>query len=232
MTVTPENLTIQDIEYYTQLPRDKWHGNCPTTSNAAHEMLLANPANPHFRRVYGHYTGDVCDDGYWAHRSGLPFQAHWWLISEDGTIVDVSRWSFLNREPSVAIIKPDDPRYAEYDEGGNSFRQVLRTRVSPPPKAELEDKLQALSLKKTEVVEVVLQALIPEAPVTVDRALNLVVLTTAQMFWISGVNYNAAPEAIARLYAIFENAGRGALIPIDNMRRAKFEYPHFFKDGQ
>ena len=204
--------------------------------------------------VYGHWLGPVHRKSHFAKRNkALPFIQHGWILLEDGTVLDATRWVFEARKPYLYEgVEPDDFSVDRcencemleeehvvlhdngscgafkkprwpYDEGGNKWREAMQVRPAPKPKA----KDQRLTLKLSTDVAAFVSALIGQVDGT-----NV---TKDQIFWLANLPYQKlasklGPGAVGEIYEAICAAGDAVgesyfieFIPIDNRTKAKHE---------
>ncbi len=190
--MNPEDLTIEAIEEYYELPAEKWHGRCSELAHAAIGVLEQG----HY--AYGHYLGHVDPDGHWGDR-GL--HRHGWVLLDDGRIVDPTRWSFENVKPYIYIGDND----ADYDEGGNRLRGAL---ARPCPSAK-DGELANLE-------EVMASAMLFEHLTSTPFA----EMTRAQAVWVANLSYADLGFAVASIYETLITNGMKVFIPVDNYNMA------------
>jgi hypothetical protein len=203
--MSPEQLTISDLEAVTGPPAT-WEGQCYGVACALAKLVEGEA-------VYGHYLGPVANTGYWSAHAHRPFIPHGWVLLDDGRILDPTRWSFLAVEPELAVIDENDPRYSEYDEGGDTWRTCLR---GPCPE---------LRTGSTYTLE-----LSPE----LDQWVTMILptgfdadeLSAPQIAWLANLPYKELGPHAGELYSAIANAGpyAKAFIPLDNRRRAAREF--------
>lgn len=217
-TIAPESLTVADIERAARMPASTWHGNCYGLACVAAQLL----GEPH-AAVYGHYLGEVDQDGYWAGRVDAPFQQHGWVLLADGRVLDPTRWSFENVAPYIFVSAA--PKHPDYDEGGNAWRQSL---MRPPPKRNEkwgtgEKRLYSLRLAP-EVATLIASMLGPsEVDLDIKGKGSTVTCTTDQVFWLANAAYDAYGEHVFAVYSEICRTYGSPAIPIDNQRRAERE---------
>lgn len=151
------------------------------------------------RCVYGHFKGERTPEGAFPYRS-TPFVQHGWLKLPGGKVWDPTRWAFTTKEP-MAWIGPD----SAYDEGGNDYR--MATLGDPPPFTAGDHELELKGLADTTIAW--LKSLFGNEPPTV--------LSNHQVFYLG----NLPPDRIMEPRSVYEalaEAGRGAVVPIDNER--------------
>jgi hypothetical protein len=197
-----KNITFEAIEIAAGVRVKNWHGKCYTIACSAIRTGLIKG-----RAVYGHYLGKINLQGYWgvqAPASG--FVRHGWVVLKNKSIFDPTRWSFENVEPYFAIIKPDDPRYNDYDEGGNRLRARFER---PSPEYNPDDKAVELNLKPA-ARKFVLTLL--EHPPEIK---------VGHVFWLANLSLSRLEPHAKGIYSAIIKAGHGAYVPIDN--RTKFQ---------
>lgn len=152
------------------------------------------------RCVYGHFTGERNAAGAFPYDDRVPFARHGWLKLPGGKVWDPTRWAFTTHEP-VVWIGPD----TDYDEGGNDYR--MATLGDPPPFTAGDHELELKGLSDTAIAW--LKNLFGNDPPTV--------ISNHQVFYLG----NLPPDRIIETRSVYEalnEAGRGAVIPIDNER--------------
>lgn len=188
---------LRKIESAIGLPVAQWHGRCYEVACAIVESGLVKG-----EAVYGHYLGPVAAKGHWARRKDNLFQRHGWIVLQDETIIDPTRWSFENAEPYLAVVLPNSKRTAEYDRGGNKFREALGT---PPPAYDRADEPVDFFLDEPGIREFVYDIL--KQPPTI---------TLKMVFWVANLPPNKLGRFAKPLYRTLEAGGYRAFIPIDN----------------
>lgn len=206
MTRRPPRVpTAAAVAQAIDLPIERWTGNCfAVASKAVDAKLVAGTA------VYGHWRGPIDPDSHFADRRHVGFVQHGWIVGTGafaGLIVDPTRWVFEATLPYVWV-GPADAR--EYDEGGNVERALRR---GPPPAMD-DSATLLLRLPKDAATAVLAQGV-------GTRARGGVVLTRHQLVWLVSGPFDALAPYTARVYRATVIAGMGALIPIDNRRRAE-----------
>lgn len=202
----PEDLTIQHVEQASKTMSRLWHGNCYGIACAIVESELVDGV-----AVYGHYLGEVNPNGYWGNRDHHPFIQHGWVQLDDGRILDPTRWSFENEGPYLALIGPDDPKFEDYDEGGNSWREAMRM---PCPSTTTKPKV-ALDVR-SETRQYIEQQL-PEGMAFED-------ITMDQVFWLANTPYQQLGNLAGDLYQAICKADAREFIPLDNRRLAERQF--------
>jgi len=188
------------------LPVERWAGNCfAVASKFVNAKLVDGVA------VYGHWRGTIDPDSYFADRRCVGFVQHGWVVGAGafaGLIVDPTRWVFEATLPYVWAGPLNAP---EYDEGGNVERALRR---GPPP--ALDDVVLSLRLSKDAAAAVLAQGV-------GVRTRGGAALTRRQLGWLVSGPFDALAPHTAQVYRAMVAAGVGALIPIDNRRRAERE---------
>lgn len=202
----PNEMTIEQVVKSIDFPTEKWHGNCYGVAKAIVKAGLVEGT-----AVYGHYLGYVDPDGYWKKYAGHPFIQHGWVVLLDGGILDPTRWSFENTNPYLALFEKTDEEYEQYDEGGNTWREVFR-----PPFPETDPNDEVLSLELTPECKTFVDDMLPEG-VSSDA------LTIQQLLWIANAPYDSFGPLVGEIYKGICKI-ESAFIPIDNKRRAHREF--------
>lgn len=186
------------------LPVERWTGNCfAVASKFVNAKLVDGVA------VYGHWRGAIDPDSHFADWRPVGFVQHSWIVGAGGfagLIVDPTRWVFEATLPYVWAGPLNAP---EYDEGGNVDRALRR---GPPPAADGDTIL--LRLPKHGATTVLAQGV-------GVRTRGGVALTRRQLAWLVSGPFDALAPHTAHVYRATVAAGMGALIPIDNRRRAE-----------
>lgn len=192
----PEDLSPEDAAATMGIPLDFWPGQCFGIASAFVDAgLVAGHA------VYGHFLGRVSKQSVpFGSRSGLPFQAHGWVILPDGRIFDPTRWVFEAVAPYLFIGPANNP---EYDEGGNKFRTMMRGPAIAEPMAVRTFNIPLAG----EAAAFARLAFGHDSPFGINEAR-----------WLAHTAPNEAGLAIAGIYEACQAAGLGALIPLDNRR--------------
>ena len=208
----PEDVTIEAIEEVYGYLASEWEGNCFSVATAAAKLVPGAVA------VYGHYHGPVSRDGYWAVRAGLPFQAHGWVLLEDGKILDPTRWSFMAVDPFIhlGLSRSND----DYDEGGNAWRSLVHR---PPPPWEWPAKTFSFEsiTSKDDARYTAIASLIGKDQVRFGAHL---VLTKKQAFWLANLPIEVFGVLAHPIYEALGEVGLAGFVPQDNRVRAEREY--------
>ena len=217
--------TISQIEKAIGRSTDKWIGNCKAIAD---DIVDAGLVKGH--AVYGMWIGPIDPRSIFGRR---PFTHHGWIVLPDKRVMDPTRWVFEATDPYV-YVGSEEPVTAcricgytdeehndfddyydgicseftapvwPYDEGGN---QIMKKFRPPPPGCNPHERKYhgappiALQLLKT----------------------NRKMITMEQMGWIANTPYDVLGSHVGDVYNWIINAGRSALIPIDNRRRAERE---------
>jgi len=193
-------LTIEQCEQAIGIPAERWKGRCYEISCKIVEAGIVTG-----RAVYGHYLGEVAKDGYFGHRSDLPFQGHGWILAAGHTLIDPTRWVFENVEPYLYIADEDDDVVIDtYDEGGNLWREA--NMIDPPPADADGEIVDVAELAETYAFDHVKQLLND-----VDY------ITTEHVFWLANLPPRILGDMfIIDIYVWIIGLGHGAFIPLDN----------------
>lgn len=185
-----------------------WHARC--YEFACHLRNLINGDDGlrklygEVRAVYGHWTGPVDPDGFWSHKADFGFIRHGWVLLDDGSVIDPTRWSFENVKPYVYIGEND-----HYDEGGDELREAMWTG-KPWPKTEEGEE--------TFWVDFPLEARHHLMTLAEDAISDGI--TFAQAMWIANCPFRLLDPFAKVVFQALEDADLKALIPIDNYERA------------
>jgi hypothetical protein len=191
------------------LPLEAWSGQCYGVAVALVESGLVDGC-----AVYGHWLGPVAEGSHFD--TGFrPFQRHGWIVLEDGSVVDPTRWAFEGVDPYIYHGPAD-----HYDEGGNAFRSALR---GPPP---------PLDLFEDEVITVGQHQLPTSAWNWLEKRLGLEsnyadegyepgMVSKAQLIWLAHLDPREMGGHAPAVIEMLDDLGMGALVPIDNRRMAE-----------
>jgi hypothetical protein len=209
----PWQLDIEDVEGLVG-PAETWPGRCHEVALAASSLI--DDGEP----VYGHYRGPVASDGYWRDYKDQPFIQHGWVQLDDGSVLDPTRWSFLDEEPEIAIIDADIAE-DEYDRGGSRLRADL-ARPPPPWNPEGDGPRRrtfSLPVAKGSDLEMALNTLLGEDQHGTDEHGGYVV-TALQAGWLANLPYSTLAPHQKAIYNLLDGVGLGAFIPQDNWEMA------------
>lgn len=228
------NLTVADCVQAIGESAHAWKGRCHEIAARIHAAGLVAG-----RVVYGHWRGPISPRSHFASYRSLPFVHHGWIVTDEdsGTVFDPTRWVFEAVRPYLFVGEPPDqiaaccracdhtidehehgrffnkceicdcldyvaPLPWPYDEGGDVWRLMTE---QPMPKAEPGVKSVSLGLS-------------PE----VRRRLGIPSrMTEGQVFWLANLSYATLGDDAPTVYDALAKSGRGALIPFDNLNRAK-----------
>jgi len=133
--MTTAIVTPDEAAKRINLPLEMWEGNCHSVASAMVDCDVFRGAV-----VYGHYRGPINDTSSFAKYKPLGFCRHGWIVTSSGVvtpgkrIVDPTRWCFdaPGTKPFIYETSPSD---ADYDEGGNVWRERCRR---PCPDRDME----------------------------------------------------------------------------------------------
>lgn len=174
------------------LPLDQWPGQCYGISCA---VLKANIVKG--RAVYGHYRGHVAPGTLF---SGRTIIQHGWIETEDGRVVDPTRWVFEGAKPY--IYEADIGATEDYDEGGNHYR--LKNE-KPAPAFNEAERVFKLSEEVAPIINGLLQ----------DKQ-NGMKASLSQMFWLANLSLISLGEHAKVLYSELDRLNLMAMVPLDN----------------
>lgn len=172
-----------------------WEGRC---HEMAHLMLVKGLVQG--RLQYGNWVGPIADGSRF---SGRAFTHHGWIVQDDGTIVDPTRWVFEGVAPYI-YAGPND----HYDFGGNSLRWAMMEKK--PPAFNENEQRYAISLP----LDLLNLEPLPEQM----NGYGMVVLSISQLFWLANLPLSILGRGAEGLYRELERVDLLALIPIDNRR--------------
>jgi hypothetical protein len=194
-------------------PAREWAGRCYEIATAlvAHGFVEGVA-------VYGHWIGKVEPRSYFGLlKRGAPFIQHGWVQvqGDPNLILDPTRWAFTDEDPFLYF----GPNNGEYDEGGNTWRKVLRGACppfDPDERIHIFTKRRIASEAWTHVEKLLGADYLIRLG---DHAVGS--LTDAQLSWLANAPYDDLQPFVREIYAAIVACGQRALIPIDNYRRAE-----------
>ena len=175
------------------VPVVEWPGNCYAV---AYQMVTHGLVQG--RAVYGHYLGFVAKGSLF---DGSPIVRHGWVVCDDGSIVDPTRWVFEGVEPYIALMPGG---HYEYDEGGNKLLSTLKRPVPCHNPAEANAKTV-----EGEADKGLIQLLL-------GRDSKPDVLTLTEAHWLATQPLEDIQGVAKHLYQLIISLGWSALIPLDN----------------
>lgn len=201
--------TIEELEDNVGFETDKWHGHCYGVASDLAEMIKGAKA------VYGHWLGAVDEEGYWARHVKRPFIQHGWVVLEDGTILDPTRFSFENVEPYIWIGEND----GNYDQGGNQWMEMLMITRPFPKHGEgwNYDVLHQITLHENILNHMRNLSQYAELfPIPIKS--ETVTLHSGQLFWFANCPLSWLEPYTKEIYEVIRDSGNYEYIPIDNRR--------------
>jgi hypothetical protein len=231
---------VNEVAEAIGIPTSEWAGNCYAIACA---LVKANVVQG--TAVYGHWTGAIHRNSYFRDRRHLPFCPHGWVLTDDGYVVDPTRWTFEAKAPYIYVgidegawltpclhcdhigdehgtgfFKPcmvegcsceDYEREPwPYDEGGDHWRREMQ-RPAPAPTGARAHELPLTG-----------PALIHVRRLLQDTQ-SAIAFTRDQVHWLANVPYAVLQPHAYDIYTALEAANLGALVPLDNRRRAERE---------
>lgn len=217
-----------------------WEGRCYEIATKLVKVGLVRGV-----AVYGHWIGPISPKSKFAPKASVGFAQHGWIVldadayeMDKGAVLDPTRWAFEAVQPYIFVGAPDsawDPTLPcercdlleeehrdgydhcgefkrsvwPYDEGGNQFRE--RT-LRPPPQFDATQKVRRLTLSNRAAAHVGL--LLGQ-----DNGRRI---TDQQMLWLANAPYQRLGAHVGEIYREIYRR-RPALIPMDNLERAKRE---------
>lgn len=195
-------------------PARQWAGRCYEVACACVERKLVDGV-----AVYGHWVGPAHPKSYFGRssRGRLGFVPHGWVMLRDGRVFDPTRWAFTGEDPGLYVGAAGE----EYDEGGNRLRE---DRLRPPPRFDRDEGGPVFVLGKELLPSPAwfhVEELLREDYSEDDHSPGEV--TLAQLVWLANLPYDFLAPHAREVYGCLEKVGQGALVPVDNRRRAERE---------
>jgi hypothetical protein len=225
--------SIRQCEDALKEPAHKWVARCYEIAWRIHAAGLV-PGRP----VYGHWLGPVHPQSHFGGRYRLPFQRHGWVLMDEdtGKVFDPTRWVFEAAEPYLFVGEPPDVLLAacrececleeEHTRTG-FFRPCRNTGCACPdyqapepwPYDEGGDRLRRATMRPVPPGE---GAIVIHLPAELRDALGLPFrMTEEQVCWLANLPYSVLGEHANTVYRALQRRGQVALIPIDNLHRAR-----------
>jgi hypothetical protein len=196
-------LTVRECEKAIGEKAEKWKGRCYEIACAIDDAGLTPGAIPR----YGHWHGPVNPDGYFGNYTHIP-PRHGWLELEDGSVLDPTKWVFLDCKPHIFVADPDTPEHDHYDIGGELLMTQLERDV-PPSLEELQergdDSMTQMAIEWPEEVKPLLRRLYGS-----DEG-----LFKGFVFHLANRGPKFLGDAAKPIYEALVGARKGAWIPID-----------------
>lgn len=198
---TKTKLSVKDTEKILNLPVESWKGKCHWIATRLVEFDAIRG-----RAVYGHWIGQISPKSFYKARRHMPFVQHGWIIAEDNTIVDPTRWVFEAIEPYIYYggDAEDDIELFDYDEGGNKWREAI---IKPVPKFNKKERIYSVVLSDDA------QGFLSEL---LSQHNWFDTVSHDQMFWLANLPLNFFGPYVKEIYQWIVGVGLVALIPIDN----------------
>lgn len=179
------------------IPVKRWPGNCFAISVAALESGVLDEFQEKHGRLfpaYGMYDGPMGSGQRGMNRHG-------WLESNEGHVVDPTRWVFTQEYPHIWAGTLDD-----YDLGGMRLRSGVRPSSAPKPMGE----------------QVRLGVNDPSLLAAFDRLLGDHSTSTTgaihnnRLHWIATTPLEKLGDDAEAIMKTIDRIGRSSLIPVDN----------------
>jgi len=199
MTTQLHRDSVEEIAEIIDWPVDQWAGNCYAVSYSIVEKLGMGTA----RAVYGHYHGPIATTSIFADR---PIVRHGWILTEDGQVIDPTRWAFEDVEPYLHIGELSK----EYDEAGDAWRQQFNDQ-QPTPAFNMNEETFDLPLPE-ETRQFVERLGLNDTPHSIDGVL----LNMRQLFWLGNLSLALLGQHAKPIYEALIAIDNGAIIPLDN----------------
>jgi hypothetical protein len=184
-------LALPDAEAIVGEPADAWAMRCFEIASKLADAVGGVA-------VYGAWTGPIADSSPFSRRPGAP--NHGWVLLDDDTVFDPTRWVFEGLEPYLYEGLADF-----YDEG----RDAQRAANLPPYPAPHGERIAIVA------DEAVIDLLERR---TGSRAVER---TAAEWLWVANLPYSQLDGCASALYAALDAVDCAAFIPIDNQLRAE-----------
>lgn len=186
------NMTAQEVADKIGQPLSVWPGNCYAVACSLIKADLVKG-----RAAYGHFIGRISPNSMFF---GKPIVNHGWVITDDGQLIDPTRWVFEGVEPYIYCAPLEFA--AEYDEGGNIYR--LENGRDTPPHNEEEKQVN-----------------IPSGDVALFNSLLgrselQTTLGMSEVCWLGNLSLVTLQDSAKPLYEALIAMGMKAMIPLDN----------------
>lgn len=205
--------TIKQIERAIHLKAEDWPGRC---YEVAHLVVTSELVKGH--AVYGFYSGPVARSSmFYESAMGAGVVRHGWILLDEDTILDPTRWVFENDEPYVFVTDRHEGHWDEYDEGMNTFKAMLRN-PAPSPTDKIPGDVRTkppMHLPVSRLCDELLTGLFVNGRRKDGR------LTNMQLFWLANMPYDLLGEFAPEVYLGLKMLGLSVYIPIDNVKRAQ-----------
>lgn len=235
-------LDIHKVADDIDFPIKDWPGKCYQVACALVDGGIVDGD-----AIYGHWVGPIHPKAPVFGGQNRPFTHHGWILMEDGTVVDPTRWVFENAKPYIFIGKPPEDdgievcRHCEHLEEEHEGRFFCPCTVSycDCPDFELKkterwpydeggDQFRAAMAKPPPKFDSskkkVKLKLPPSAAAFCGSLLKDKGWTSEQLFWLANLPYDQFGPFVFDVYQAIEACGEGQYIPIDNLRRADREH--------
>ncbi len=230
-------ITVEQCEAAIGIPAKEWPGRCYEIACAILDAGLVEG-----RPVYGHWLGRVDRNApVFGERAGQAFQRHGWIETEDGEVIDPTRWVFENARPY--IFEGSEPidftvecktcgHIADEHESGSFFNECkvcdcedfdperwpydeggnhIRGLMTRPPPEYLDTN--PIEFKAPQHIMWKCQALLGRKGWSFN-----------QMLWLGGLPYQEFGPDVHAVYAAIIESGCAAAIPVDNKRKAEHQF--------
>lgn len=108
-------LSPEQVADLIGIPLTEWPGSCYGVATALVEHGLVPEGS---RAVYGHWIGPIAPTSMFAARRSIGFTGHGWVLTDDGQVIDPTRYVFEDAAPYV---------YVGGDPNGEGLWSVCRT---------------------------------------------------------------------------------------------------------
>jgi len=189
--MTPQH-NAEHIASRIRQPLNTWPGNCFAIATAIVETGIV-----HGRAVYGNYYGPIVPASMF---HGKPVVRHGWILMDERTVVDPTRWVFEDKVPYIYV----GPNNDDYDEGANRLRSSFRT---PPPAFDGSVR-SALKHPVPEGLQAIFATWLNQPTCTV--------VSINQLFWLANSPLAALGDYAKPTYEFLTRRDLAVFVPTDN----------------
>lgn len=234
------NLDINEVAEAIGIPIEQWAGNCFGIACAMVEAGIVEGT-----ALYGHWIGPIHPRSYFSSRAGHRFCQHGWIETEDGEVVDPTRWAFENKDPYIYIGIEEDSDVTPCqhcghigDEHTGNFFSECKVEGCDCPDYEREvwpydeggNRLRCAMRKPLpDPNDGEREFELDVSPPALSHVLQLLneaqpLFTSRQLHWIATLPYDDLGPWVSEIYAAYNKLSHfKAYIPLDNRLRAERE---------
>lgn len=242
MTATAiyQRIDIHEAAKKIGLPVEQWPGKCFQVATA-----FVNHGIVQGHAVYGHWRGKIDPHApVFGERAGHRFVHHGWILQDDGTVVDPTRWVFENVEPYIFVGQDDDDGLdwcicghlvEEHKDGFfrpckfcDCCEDFEKDQKDAWPYDEGGDQLRAEMRKPPPLYDSDHKIDFHLRGTASQHCLDLINgaehWSRDQVFWLANLPYADHGPHVVGVYQALARAGLLGLIPMDNRNRAEREF--------